>query len=47
MAHLLPLQLSFEGPKGKVTYKGRGTFAVKLLASQVCGALTASKRIAC
>ena len=27
-------QLEFQGPKGRYTYKGRGTFAVKLLASQ-------------
>lgn len=30
------VQLMFQGPKGKYTYKGRGTFGVKRLPSQVC-----------
>lgn len=29
------VQLLFQGPKGKYTYKGRGLFAVKRLPSQV------------
>jgi len=34
-----PPQLTFEGPKGRFTYKNRGVFAIKQLPSQASSAM--------